>query len=197
MKRDKPLKGQGAGVGPVGGGTLLRSGLTSTKPQSLRLTAPWGAEKICTGDKHGPLSNPGRKWKVPWARQRVEVQTQWGIRTVSCPPLGMGPFGLTEMWSSGVYCAAALGDQRTFPYRGCTVSGPLWMGCGFLFGLWSKCAHWKETAVHLMGCPQPGSKPGAQVSGAPLGGTETNRGTPSIIRWVVSEGGAAKAWVHS
>lgn len=30
------------------GGTLLRSGLTSTKPGSLRLKAPWEAEEICT-----------------------------------------------------------------------------------------------------------------------------------------------------
>lgn len=113
----------------------------------------------------------------------------------------MPSFGDGPLWADrdvviwGLLCCC-FGGPAGFPAQGlhsqwASVDG------AFLFGLWSKCAHWKETGVHLRGCPQPGSKPGAQVSGTPLGGTETNRGTPSIIRWVVSEGGAAKAWVHS
>lgn len=52
----------------------MRSGLTSTKPESLRLKVPWAAEKICIWDTQGPLAKPGRELEVPWAGQRVGVE---------------------------------------------------------------------------------------------------------------------------
>lgn len=57
--------------GRVGGRTPPRSGLTPTKPESLGRSVP---EKICFGDQHGPLSNPGGKVKVPWAGQRAKAE---------------------------------------------------------------------------------------------------------------------------
>lgn len=52
----------------------MRSALTSTEAESVRLKTPWEAERICVWDKEGRLANPGRKFQVPQAGQRVEVE---------------------------------------------------------------------------------------------------------------------------
>lgn len=57
------------------------------------------------------------------------MDTQLGIRMVSCPHLGTLPFGLTkEMWLSGVHSAANLGRSPGFPLQG--LHGPAFADWG-------------------------------------------------------------------
>lgn len=146
----------------------------STKPESIRPKAPQGANKICVWNTYGPLSNPGRKFKVPWAGQRVEGETQLGIRRVSCHHLGTNPFGLTqEMWSSGVHFAPDLGSHQASPHRGRRAQPSLpalhsdlgVSGRAVAFRLGSRAI------AHLRGYPTARIHAQAQVSGSPLGGT--------------------------
>lgn len=106
------------------------------------------------------------------------------------------------MWLSGVHFAADFGGPPGFPQQGShspasadwgAVSWVSVDGLRFSFGL---CAYWKERYVHLVGCPQPGPKPGSRVSAIPLKVPETDRGTPDsagLCQKVEHELGVAKA----
>lgn len=66
----------------------MRSGLTPTKPESLGRRVP---EKMCFGDQHGPLSNPGSKVEVPLGWAEGEGRNTMGPHNDFKPLLGDKP----------------------------------------------------------------------------------------------------------